>query len=49
MWFAIYQGCLGAGFDASQAMSLLQTYLLSQNPNGIRPNDGSGPPTNNPE
>lgn len=49
MWRAIYQGCLEAGFDTSQSMCLLQTYILGQNPNGIRPNDSFGPSSDNPE
>lgn len=40
IWFSVYQGCLQAGFDARQAMSLTQTYVLSQCPYGVKP-DGS--------
>ena len=43
MWYAIYSGSLAAGFDQVQAFTLLQTWLLSQNPHGIRPPSGSGP------
>lgn len=46
MWFAIYQGCIATGFDERQSFALLQTYLLSQNPNGIRPPDEAGPSSN---
>ena len=43
MWRAVYDGSLEAGFDERQAFTLLQTWILAQNPNGIRPPDGSGP------
>jgi hypothetical protein len=45
-WMAVYQGCLQAGFDERQAFTLLQTYILAQNSNGIRPSDGLGPKNN---
>ncbi len=43
IWWGLYQGCLQTGFDKVQSFALLQTYILSQNPNGIRPNDCTGP------
>jgi len=40
-WKSIYNGCLEVGFDSQLAMDLVKTYILSQNPFGIRPpNDG---------
>lgn len=41
-WMACYQGCIAGGFSDSQAFLLLQTYILSQNPYGIRPGEGFG-------
>lgn len=49
MWWNLYQGCLQSGFDARQSFSLLNTYILSQNSAGIKPNDGSGPEVDLPE
>jgi hypothetical protein len=43
MWFAYYQGSVAAGFSPEQAFILLQTYILSQTPNGIQPPRTSGP------
>lgn len=43
LWWALYQGGLAAGFDEKQSFMLLQTFILSQNPYGIRPSDGFGP------
>ena len=48
-WWNIYQGCLEAGFDPRQSMSLLMTHILGQNPSGIRPPDASGPKSDSPE
>lgn len=44
IWINVYQGCLQAGFDEAQSFNLLQTLILSNNPNGTRPNDSNGPP-----
>jgi hypothetical protein len=48
MWWNVYQGCVQAGFDSGQSFTLLQTYILAQNPNGIRPNDPQGPASDKP-
>ena len=40
IWWALYCGCLQVGFSDSQSLSLVHTYLLSQNPYGIRPDSG---------
>lgn len=48
-WWNLYQGCLASGFDRLQAFVLLQTYILAQNPSGIRPAPGEGPGSDNPE
>ena len=45
LWGAMYQGALAAGFSASDAMGLVQTWILSQNPNGIRPTGSGTSPT----
>ena len=45
-WHALYQSCLRVGFNERQAFSLIQTYILGQNPNGIRPQDLNGPESN---
>ena len=37
LWWALYQGCVSAGFGELQSFALLQTYILAQNPFGIRP------------
>lgn len=42
-WRAVYNGCLAQGFDEVQAFQLLQTYILSQAPEGIQPPNGQGP------
>lgn len=47
-WWNIYQGCLQAGFNQLQSFSLIQTYILAQNPYGIRPNDSHGPVSDKP-
>lgn len=46
LWYALYVGCVQAGFEKSQAFALLQTFILS---NGNRPAipptcDGPEPP-----
>jgi hypothetical protein len=38
VWMALYVGCMQAGFSEQQAFSLVQTWILGQNPNGSRPN-----------
>lgn len=43
LWWNIYQGCLQQGFNALQAFTLLQTWILSQGPGGCRPNACEGP------
>lgn len=49
LWWNMYQGSLQYGFTPEQAFQLLQTYILAQNPNGIRPPDGHGPSSDDPE
>lgn len=49
LWYNFYQGCLQQGFNESQSFALLQTYILSQNPHGIKPPTDQGPPSDNPE
>ena len=49
LWWNIYQGCITAGFNELQSFILTQTYILGQNPYGIRPNDTSGPKTDKPD
>jgi hypothetical protein len=48
LWWNLYQGSLEAGFDERQAMSLLHTFILSQNPKGIKPNVEDGPASDKP-
>jgi hypothetical protein len=43
MWWNLYQGAVQAGFDQRQAFALVQTFILAQNPNGIRPPESAGP------
>ena len=40
-WRQLYEGCIEEGFTEKQSMDLVKTYILSQNPFGIRPCDGS--------
>jgi len=35
-WKRLYDNCKKAGFEEPEAFKLLQTYILSQNPNGTR-------------
>lgn len=44
LWYALYQGSLAAGFDRTQAFNLVQTWILAQNPKGVKPSDADGPP-----
>jgi hypothetical protein len=46
LWYALYQGCLAAGFDQRQAFTLTQTYILANGLGTIRPNDADGPQEN---
>lgn len=40
-WRQLYKGCISEGFSSEQAMGLVKTYILSQNPYGIAPpNEG---------
>lgn len=43
MWWSLYQGSIAVGFSPPDAFRLVTAYILSQNPNGIRPSDGCGP------
>jgi hypothetical protein len=38
-WRRLYDNLLGTGFDDRQAMLLVQTQIISTNPNGIRPTE----------
>jgi hypothetical protein len=49
LWWSIYQGTLAAGFNHLEAFALLQTWILSQTPNGIQPPRQSGPDTDDPK
>ena len=50
LYWGLYQGLLAAGFDQPQAFTLLQTYVLSQNPYGIRPpSREDGPESDDPK
>ena len=49
VWFNLYQGCLEAGFDDHASLLLTQTWILSQNPHGIRPDAARGPSSDEPE
>lgn len=45
LWWSMFVGAKEKGFSEQQAIDLVKTYILSQNPNGIRPpNDGGGAP-----
>ena len=46
IWWNLYDGCLAAGFTPQQAISLVQTYILSQGQQGTRPDSsvGGAPP-----
>jgi len=48
LWRNVYEGCLDQGFNKVQAFILLQTYILSQNPNGIQPGNTPGPESDKP-
>lgn len=48
-WWNVYQGSIQAGFPPREAFALLQTYILSQNPNGIVLPRGNGPGSDVPE
>ena len=37
IWMALYAGSIQEGFSEHQAFNLLQTWILSQNPNGTGP------------
>lgn len=45
IYWSIYQGCLATGFNPIQSFVLLQTWILSQCPNGIQPSSTQGPNT----
>ena len=40
LWYRIYKNCLEQGFREQEALKLVQTYILSQAPHGIRGDDG---------
>jgi len=39
-WHRLYDGLRDTGFNEPEAFKLLQTYILSQCPSGIRGDDG---------
>jgi hypothetical protein len=41
-WRALYDGCISENFSEAQSMDLVKTYILSQNPHGIRPSNDGG-------
>lgn len=45
VWWGLYTGCMERGFTEKQAFALVTTFILSNNPNGIRPDNpfGQGP------
>lgn len=42
-WYSIFEGCIQAGFNQEQALGLVQTYILAQNPVGIVPPKANDP------
>lgn len=40
MWRQLFLGCCNVGFTPQEAMDILKTYILAQNPSGIKPPDG---------
>lgn len=48
-WRQMYLGAVDAGFTEAQAMDLVKTYILSQNPYGIHPPDSGGANNENKE
>ena len=40
MWKRIYDRCVVVGFTESESFKLLQTFILSQCPAGVRGDDG---------
>lgn len=43
LWMSLYQGSVDSGFSKEQAFILVQTWILAQNPKGIRPVETDGP------
>jgi hypothetical protein len=41
VWMQMFLGCVREGFTAPQALDLVKTYILAQNPNGIVPPSSS--------
>ncbi len=39
VWWSLYQGCLQVGFGEKVALSMVQAWILSMNPHGIRPDN----------
>lgn len=44
MWYAIYRGCITAGFTEGQAFACVTTYILTMGPYGTRPDNPPIPP-----
>jgi hypothetical protein len=43
LWWALYQGCLQAGFSEIASMALVGTYVLCCGAGVIRPNEAEPP------
>lgn len=48
-WWALYQGCLSAGFNERQAMQLLQSRVLGEAAGKIVPPSEDGPKSDKPD
>ncbi len=44
IWRELYLGCIAQDFEPIQAIDLVKTFILAQNPNGIRPPSDGGAP-----
>lgn len=42
LWWSLYVGSIAAGFNPKQAFSLVQTWIIANNVNSVRPNDQDG-------
>lgn len=40
LWRHLYLGCISEGFIEMESFKLVQTFILSQAPNGVRGSDG---------
>jgi hypothetical protein len=46
-WWAIYCGCMEAGFNEKQSFALLETFIVTQNQYGVKPPDPPMPTEEN--